>query len=1022
MALTFKKPQKIEESLPQALKINQKNILRLPKAASDVHSCISIKDMLGKAHRTVHNIRSKKINSYPINRTLTNMEYFKSQPFDGISTALDMALTCLESGIAVIPISEGSKSPTIKGWPDTKVTKEQITELFPDGRNIGILLGTASNGIVDVDLDSPEAVALAPAFLPITECVFGRESNPGSHHLYQTAGDIKTTKFSIKVEGVSQMLLELRSTRAMTMVPPSVHPGGEVCRFEKGKAGLPSKVQAQYLMRRVTMLAIASALARVWPHEGGRHELSLAVAGGLLRADYTVEEVKLIVGKAAAYADDEEVESRIANVESTAQKIKDDQRVTGWPTASGLIGEETVNILMKWIEVRQPLSEMAKKELVEGAKATMAGVLEAVKGDPGAPFALVAINALGTIDQYNKSEFVRIKSELKRVGVPIQELNKVLKEWRNQNIKRNSQADDAEYIVKSGRICQRRAPQNGLTEVPLCNFVARIVEEVVQDDGLDRHRSFVIEGKMADGRPLNSVLVQASQFAGMGWVHDRWGAGPSITPGNGSKDHLRAAIQSLSGDVPRSVIYQHTGWRKVNDKWFFLHGAGAIGPDGIDASIEVDLGSGNLRHIQIPPLPDGEGLQKAIQSSIRFLEVAPEQVSVPLLMAVYRAPFGETLATDFSLFLEGQTGTYKSAITGVIQAHFGSGFDGRSFPANWSGTANALEKTTFLAKDTVVVVDDFCPTGSQGDVAVLHRTADRLLRAQGNLGGRSRMNPDGSLKAEYYPRGLIISTGEDIPKGASLRGRILILEVEQGSVNRDVLTDLQDAATKGILAQSMAGYVHWLAPQMDTLKLQVTARKNEYRETIGKLGHSRTPDIVASLMLGWEVFLTFATESGAVDDAQREELTTRGFDAINAAATKQSPHHRSEDQVEVFLDVLQSAISSGRAHLAPLSPTSTQQVMNVNDGGDMIGWVHADSVYLISGAAFATVRRLARDQGADILMSETTIWKRLREKNLLASWDEARGRNQIRKMIAGKSVTVIHLHRKDVFPTEETPY
>jgi hypothetical protein len=36
------------------------------------------------------------------------------------------------------------------------------------------LLGSKSNGLTDVDLDSPEAVKIADYFLPETEAVFGR--------------------------------------------------------------------------------------------------------------------------------------------------------------------------------------------------------------------------------------------------------------------------------------------------------------------------------------------------------------------------------------------------------------------------------------------------------------------------------------------------------------------------------------------------------------------------------------------------------------------------------------------------------------------------------------------------------------------------------------------------------------------------------------------------------------------------------------------------------------------------------
>jgi hypothetical protein len=62
--------------------------------------------------------------------------------------------------------------------------KEELREKFrrPDV-NIGILLGEASGGLVDVDLDTEEAVKLALAFLPDT-ARFGRPHNVGSHWLY----------------------------------------------------------------------------------------------------------------------------------------------------------------------------------------------------------------------------------------------------------------------------------------------------------------------------------------------------------------------------------------------------------------------------------------------------------------------------------------------------------------------------------------------------------------------------------------------------------------------------------------------------------------------------------------------------------------------------------------------------------------------------------------------------------------------------------------------------------------------
>jgi hypothetical protein len=73
----------------------------------------------------------------------------------------------------------------------------------------------------------------------------------------------------------------------------------------------------------------------------------------------------------------------------------------------------------------------------------------------------------------------------------------------------------------------------------------------------------------------------------------------------------------------------------------------------------------------------------------------------------------------------------------------------------WLSTDNALETLTFFAKDAILVVDDFCPTGSQHDVQAMHRKADRLFRGQGNTAGRGRLSRDGTPWATRPPRGML---------------------------------------------------------------------------------------------------------------------------------------------------------------------------------------------------------------------------------------------------------------------------
>jgi hypothetical protein len=369
--------------------------------------------------------------------------------------------------------------------------------------------------------------------------------------------------------------------------------------------------------------------------------------------------------------------------------------------------------------------------------------------------------------------------------------------------------------------------QNGPVPTPLTNFTARITGDVVEDDGAGETRSFEVEADLNGRRQVFSI--SAESFAGMGWPAEHLGASAILYPGFGLKDRARAAIQMLSGEVPRRQVYGHTGWRKIGDEWVYLHAGEPIGSFGSLTEIEVSLGEGRLGDYLLPLPPKKDELKQAIETSLRILELAPPRISVPLAAAIFRASLSEMAPVDFSVFLVGPTGVYKTELTAMAQAHYGAAFAGRNPPANWSSTESTLEKQAFVAKDALLTVDDFAPAGTNYDVERLHRTADRLLRAQGNRSGRGRMRADTSLRTVYYPRGYILASGEDVPRGQSLRSRMAVLEVSPGDVNLAVLTEMQRAAAEGVLASVMSAYVKWWPRKWK-------ASKESCRSGIGSLG------------------------------------------------------------------------------------------------------------------------------------------------------------------------------------------
>jgi hypothetical protein len=190
------------------------------------------------------------------------------------------------------------------------------------------------------------------------------------------------------------------------------------------------------------------------------------------------------------------------------------------------------------------------------------------------------------------------------------------------------------------------------------------------------------------------------------------------------------------------------------------------------------------------------------------------------------------LEIDLSVHFHGQTGRFKTALATLVQQHFGSGFDARHLPAAWSPIAYSLQWLCFLAKDAVLVVDDFSPTGSRTERDRLNREADHLMRAQGNSAGRNRLRADATLRQSKQPRGLLISTGEDLFAGHSLIAPVANIEVRGGDVDMVKLTAAQTAAAAGLYAAAMSGYLSWLVSRFDAIRGELRSRVADLRAKV----------------------------------------------------------------------------------------------------------------------------------------------------------------------------------------------
>ena len=554
----------------------------------------------------------------------------------------------------------------------------------------------------------------------------------------------------------------------------------------------------------------------------------------------------------------------------------------------------------------------------------------------------------------------------------------------------------------------------GETSTLLANFTARIVRETLLDDGIEKTRIYDIEAYV--GNATTSVQIPADQFNRMTWPSKYLGAQAIVSAQYNALPHLRFAIQSASGDVPCHHVYRHTGWVNTSEHGpIYLHAKGAIGMQGDVPGVEVQL-EGEMALYEFPTPPPTEVLRERVLASLDITRHIAERVSIPILAATYRVVLGDI---DASVFVSGPTGTGKSEMSALAQQHFGAKMDARHLPASWSSTPNALEDLAFMAKDTMLVIDDFVTTDPQHAVR-LHHAADRVLRAQGNRSGRGRLRNDGTRQQARPPRGLILSNGEDTPRGQSLNARFLHVSVEKDDVRWETLADCQTRAAAGEFAEAMAGFIIWLASRKD--ELNIVTRRSKLRDEV-MASHRRSADTAANIAVGWQVWLEYAVDIGALTTAEGELLWTQGWRIIRDVAEGQRALQVAQEPARRFVELLRAAISSGRAHLT--DPTGEppvnaiawgwrQLVYNTSSGmlqpqGTHIGWVDGQDLYLEPESAFKVAQQMSQG-GSPFSITILTLKQRLFQENWLADAEREREVYTVRRTLHDVRFDVLYLH------------
>lgn len=556
-----------------------------------------------------------------------------------------------------------------------------------------------------------------------------------------------------------------------------------------------------------------------------------------------------------------------------------------------------------------------------------------------------------------------------------------------RHLERFEEIEDVEpiegYFIESGCLKKRRVNKKGEVIIQqLTNFCLKSIRRIIRDDGVERQALLEIEAVL-HGKTFREEL-SIEEFEKMQWPMKVMGPRAMMEPRKGPE--IVHGLKLLASKEADKLIYTHIGWRPIDGEPHYLHVGGAIGAKGARSDVKATLPTRKMNAFNLPDPPTGEDQKAAIKASLGLLDVADDLLSVPLFAAIYRAPLG---ASSMTLFLSGSTGIFKTATAKLAQQHYGKDFENEENILHFdNGTANGFRESLFAAKDALCLIDEFVPTGGTNEQLKTHALGEQVLRSVANKSGRARLGRDLKLQEPHEPRALLLSTGEDRPRGHSLAARTIHLTLSRETVNKERLTVCQHDARKGLYAQAMAGYLRHLASK-EGIGGKVKQRVEVLRDSLSAPDrHAKSTQTLADLAVGFEYFLDYAEAVDGITSEQADALWQRLWRVLFKLALDQDKIQGTQDPAREVLIRLKSAQRLRKIFLVDIGPNADTEenqrkglplgVMDIgiretDDTGQDIEWLcDPDELY-------SALTKLYHEQSSSLPWMKPTLWERLQQ-------------------------------------------
>ena len=386
-----------------------------------------------------------------------------------------------------------------------------------------------------------------------------------------------------------------------------------------------------------------------------------------------------------------------------------------------------------------------------------------------------------------------------------------------------------------------------------------------------------------DGTVKNLVLSPKELRKGA-WVFDRV---PCVFSEFEPKDAERLVriftnvlISRLTEDMYVKEI-KFPGWTKIDGKFYY------VTPDGAICS-EVKYRATN-----------GQCIQGAANTEIgdfaiarAMIQLTPNKPVASVLFVYVVLSFIHEffkikgVEPKFVVFLNGKRGTFKTSLAlmmSQVERNSSPEYTLKSKPAG-------IESGYRKFKDAVMLIDDLAPVQDYSEQKRLLRNLELVIRAFGDANGKKRnydFQEPGFAVEQYEAQGGAVITGEFLSGCESSIARSLVLTLNSGDVDVDLLSFLQEK--KGVLGSFLVGFIKFVTCSQEViLKIIEDEVMNCRRHLTGRYSNQRYSEYHAQLQTAAKILIMFGEKTEQITRIEADKLQSKLLRDIEEVIIKNS--------------------------------------------------------------------------------------------------------------------------------------